>query len=426
MHVRRLILLTVALLSACGPAKVSGPAASPTSESVSPSASPAASSASVVGASCQGITSTVIGSTTAAPLFAFLETRRPGVKESEYAGSHDTLALAAPDGYARLRVSFPPRQVPDIGAAGGAVPVLQPEAVIAAGGVYLIDGHGAVCRIDRSGSTRNVTAFPLTSQQRAASFVVSPAGKQLMAAVLTYPTYSAGATSYQPVISGSWKLDIELAQAGGPATIIHHSEWPPYGPPGVNNIVMAGWDGSGPIAIVRSYEGIVSSGVDGLRWPGDLSVHAVRMNLDGTVGQALGPNTAAIDPNGCGLVFLEPRSGGVLCETAGGPGINSQVVVATVGGQVVWETPSGIAATGGFSLSPDGSRVAMDGTVVARDGSSVPLPNNFKTRGWLDSQTIVGLVTGSTPPTIGIIHLNAPNSVENWGFSGQFAGVLGG
>jgi hypothetical protein len=149
------------------------------------------------------------------------------------------------------------------------------------------------------------------------------------------------------------------------------------------------------------------------------------MNLDGTVGQALGPNTAAIDPNGCGLVFVGPESV-VGCETAGGPGIDSRVVVATVGGQLIWETPSGIAATGGFSLSPDGARVAMDGTVVSRDGSNVPLPNTFKTRGWLDSQTIVGLVTGSSPPTIGIVHLDAPNSVDNWGFSGQFAGALSG
>jgi hypothetical protein len=316
--------------------------------------------------------------------------------------------------------------VPDLSAADGAFPVLQPEAVVAAGGVYLIDGHGVVCRIDRSGSTRNVTTFPLTGRQQAVSFAVSRDGTQLMAAVLTYPLYSPGASSYQPVISGSWKLDIELAQAGAPAAVVHHSEKPPYGPPGVDNIVMAGWDASGPIAVVGSYEGIVSSGIDGLRWPGDLSVHAVRLNLDGTVGQGLGPNGTAIDSNGCGLVSLEPGGGPVLCETGGGPSSNSRIVIGTAAGQIVWETPSGIAASGGFALSPNGLHLAMNGTAVARDGSSLPLPKNFNTRGWLDSQTIVGLVRGSAPSTIGIVHLNAPNTLENWAFSAQFAGVLGG
>ena len=68
----------------------------------------------------------------------------------------------------------------------------------------------------------------------------------------------------------------------------------------------------------------------------------------------------------------------------------------------------------------------MDGMVVTGDGSTTPLPKNFETRGWLDSQTIVGLVTGSTSTTIGIVHLTAPNTVENWGFAGQFVGVISG
>src|SRR5919201_1646447 len=88
---------------------------------------------------CPGVTSAVLGSAIATPLFAFLETRRAGVKESEYAASHDTLTLVGPDGYARVRLSFPPRQEPDISAAGGAVPVLQPEAVVAADALYLVD-----------------------------------------------------------------------------------------------------------------------------------------------------------------------------------------------------------------------------------------------------------------------------------------------
>jgi hypothetical protein len=52
------------------------------------------------------------------------------------------------------------------------------------------------------------------------------------------------------------------------------------------------------------------------------------------------------------------------------------------------------------------------------------LPKNFSCRGWLDNQTVIGLVTNSTTPTIGVVNLRAPGGVENWGVTGEFVGVL--
>src|SRR5579864_5287898 len=398
-------LVACMLLAACaGPhsskAEQSAPPAPTTvSPSVSPNASAtAAPSPSPLSAECPGFTVTTVAAVTAStPLFAVLETRRAGAKESEYSGSHDTVTLAGFDGYAHVKVSFAPRSLPDM-SADGAVPMLQPEAVLAASGVYVIDGSGVVCRIDRYGTSQEVTTFPITSAHQAVSFAVSPNGAQLMAAVLTYPVFSPGSTAYQPVVSGAWELDLEVAAAGGTANVVRHLEEPwTSGPFSPNNIVMAGWDGSGPIGVVGSYEGL--GGLpepDGDRWPGDLSVHAVHLGLDGTIGATLGPNGAAIGPNGCGLVSLGP-AGAVLCETGGGMGIRPQVDVGTAAGQVLWTSPSSIFASGGVSLSPDGSVMAMDGWLVGNSGSTVALPQGFRPRGWLDDQTIIGFVSMSAP-----------------------------
>lgn len=363
--------------------------------------------------------------TASTPLFAVLETRRAGVKESEWSGSHDTIALAGFDGYAHVEATFTPRRVPDITANDSALPMLQPEAVVAAGAVYVIDGGGVICRIDRYGASQQVTTFPITSANQVVSFAVSPDGTQLMAVVLTYPTYSPGALPYQPTVSGSWELDIEIATAGGSAKVVRHLERDPSTPFYLSNIVMAGWDASGPIGVVGSYEGLTGGppNIDGDRWPGDLGVHAARIGRDGTIGATLGPNGSTIEPNGCGLVSLGPN-GAVLCESGGGLGIKPQVYVGASGGQILWSSPSSIFASGGVALSPDGSHLAMDGWLVGNDGSTVALPKNFNSRGWLDNQTLIGLVTNSATSSIGVIHASAPGVIENWGFSGQFVGVL--
>jgi len=371
---------------------------------------------------------TAIASATGSPitarvLFAVLETKRAGGQESEYAGSHDTIAIAGIDGFAVARATFAPRHIPQIPMAG---PVLYPEAYPAAGGVYFIDGAGVVRRLDPSGSTRKVTTFPLTSPQQGASFAVSPDGKQLIAAVLTYPTVapapstSAGEAPGAPfVTSGTWMLDLEVATDGGVAAVVHHWQSGATDYPGTNNgfrnLAIVGWDATGPIGMIDGYNGAQQTLYEGQRWAGG---HIIRLGLDGTLGTT--PLSADCTPVALG------DGGRVVCLLPGAGAHTGLVQVASSDGRVLWTAiqPTQTNQPGGFTLSPDGTRVAMDGVLVPQHGVDVSLPNNFMTRGWLNSDTVIGLIQGTEPMKIAILHLGAANAIENWGFSGQFVGML--
>jgi hypothetical protein len=359
-------------------------------------------------------------------LFAVLETRRAGAQESEYAGSHDTIAIAGMDGFAVARATFAPRHIPAIPMAG---PVLYPEAYPAAGGVYFIDGAGVVRRLEPSGSTRKVTSFPLTSPQQGVSFAVSPDGKQLIAAVLTYPTVApapsttAGQASGPPFItSGSWMLDLEVAADGGAAAVVKHwqsgaNDYPGSGT-GFRNLAIVGWDATGPIGMIDGYNGAQQTLYEGQRWAGG---HVIRLGLDGTLGAT--PLSADCTPVALG------DGGRIVCLLPGAGAHTGMLQVAGPDGLVLWTAiqPTQNNQTnqyGGFALSPDGTRVAMDGVLVPQHAVDLRLPDSFMTRGWLNSDTLIGLIQGTEPMKIGILHPGAANSIENWGFSGQFVGIL--
>lgn len=356
------------------------------------------------------------GQTPSPVLFAVLETRRAGAQESEYAGSHDTIAIAGLDGYARAKTTFTPRSIPQIGMAA---PVLQPEAYVAAGGVYFIDGNGLVRRLDSSGAVRKVTGFPITSAQQAVSLVVSPDGKQLMATILTYPTPvpNPSPNSGPPfTLSGSWALDIQSANDGGSATVVRHWQSQPEDYPGTakgfRNLVVAGWDSQGPLAMVDGYNGAQQVLVDGQRWAGG---HLVRLGFDGVIGADAGPANCSAD-------WLDDRGNVICTRTGSSPG---RVEVGTLDGRVVFSRAIDYnqqAMPGGYALSPDGQRLAMNGRMANRNGPNIALPANFLTRGWLDDQTIIGII-GTSKNLIGVIHLGTSQS-EDWGFSGQFVGVI--
>jgi hypothetical protein len=350
-------------------------------------------------------------------LFAVLETKRAGAQESEYFGVHDTIAIAGIDGFAVARATFAPRHVPVIPMAG---PVLYPEAYPAAGGVYFIDGSGVVRRLDPSGSTRKVTTFPLTSPQQGASFAVSPDGKQLIAAVLTYPTVvpapttSAGQAPAVPsTTSGSWSLDLELATDSGAAAVVHH--W--QGGTGFRNLAIVGWDATGPLGMIDGYNGAQQALFEGQRWAGG---HIVRLGLDGSVGAA--PLSTDCTPIALG------DGDRLVCLLPGAGAHTGLLQVASLDGQVLWTaiqpTQNIPGQPGGFTLSPDGTRIAMDGVLVPQHGVNVSLPDSFMTRGWLNADTLIGMIQGTEPMKIGILRLSAASSVENWGFSGQFVGIL--
>jgi len=359
-------------------------------------------------------------------LFAVLETKRAGAQESEYAGSHDTVAIAGDDGFAVARATFAPRHIPAIPMAG---PVLYPEAYPAAGGVYFIDGAGVIRRLDPSGSIRKVTTFPLTSPKQAASFAVSPDGHRLMAAVLTYPNVApapsppAGQAPGAPfTTSGSWMLDLEVAADGGAATVIHHWQGSatdyPGSSAGFRNLALVGWDSTGPLGMVDGYNGAQQTLFEGQRWAGG---HIVRLGLDGSLGAA--PLTADCTPVALG------DADRIICLLPGAGAHAGMLQVASLNGQVLWTaiqpTPDiQMGQAGGFTLSPYGTRIAMDGVLVPQHGVNVSLPITFMTRGWLSADTLIGMIQGTEPMKLGILRLSAPNSIENWGFSGQFVGIL--
>jgi hypothetical protein len=321
------------------------------------------------------------------------------------------MALAGLDGFAKAKTTFAPRHIPDVPMAGA---VLEPEATVAAGAAYYIDGHGLIRRLSPDGSIHTVTTIPLTSPQQSASFAISPDGKQLMAGLLTYPTVSPGPNSDTPFVeSGAWKLDLLAGTDGGSPTVVSHHETtitsPTGNPMGFHNVELVGWDAQGPIAVVDNALAIQNQPWDGMRW---YEGYLARINPDGSLGEALGGKDCK--------AFAPPVHGELVCVPYGQL---REVSVRTLDGTILWRgAPTfGPSAAGGFTLSTDGSRLAMDGSIVTLAGGlSVPLPPNFAPRGWLDPSTVIG-VKGSN---VAVLRLDRGNTVEDWGFSGLFVGLL--
>ena len=361
-------------------------------------------------------------------LFAVLEARHcrapePGSCENPLHAAHDTAAIAGPDGFAVAKTTFSPRTIPVV---GNAATVLDLEGQVAAGGLYFIDGTGVVRRLDPGGAVKTVATFAITSPQESASFAVSPDGTRLIAAVLTYPNHQDSSDPSQPfgTFTGPWRLELEAADAGGSTSTIRKWESAttqyPNSATGFTNFVLAGWDEQGPIVLAHATTGTQNAWLDQQHWfVGNLA----RLHADGTVGPVIGPADC--------LPYWRPVAGRLVCT--GTPGDNQSgtpVSVVSLDGSVVWSGnapalgPSQL--TGGFALSPDGTRLAMDGQVVTlTSGAALHLPANFTPEGWLSADTIIGLIPGThAAGTLGIVHTQDPQHVEDWGFSGGFVGTL--
>jgi hypothetical protein len=359
-------------------------------------------------------------------LLAVLEARhcqRPEPSTCEHPGQpvHDTAAIAGLDGFAVAKTTFSPRSIPVI---GNAATVLDLEGQVAGGGLYFIDGKGVVRRLEPGGAVKTVATFALTSPQQSASFAVSPDGAHLMAAVLTYPNHQDSSDPNQPfgTFSGPWRLELEAADAGGSTSTIRKWESGttqyPNSAAGITNIVLAGWDGLGPIVLAHATTGTQNAWLDQQRW---FTGNLARLRADGTVGPVIGPADC--------LPYWRPVAGRFACtRTPGDNQSGTPVSVVSLDGSVVWSgnAPAGSSVAGGFALSPDGSRLAMDGQVVTlASGATVRLPANFTPEGWLSGDTIIGLIPGAHPAgTLGTVHTQDPQRVEDWGFSGAFVGTL--
>jgi hypothetical protein len=366
-------------------------------------------------------------------LYAVLEARNNAPANAE-AQQHNVVAVAGLDGYARAKSMFTPRRYPVV---GNAATLLAPEAVIASGAVYFIDGAGTVRRLGPTGDLAVVATFPLTQKQQEVSFAVSPDGQKIIAASLTLPNIQwppppspSASPAPSPTPPGSYVLQVLEADAGGPTTML--SRWDSVNSPdmpgggGFQMLRLVGWDREGPVALVGAYLGTQQGLFDRQTLFGGHFAH-----LDLKTGLARQQILGACPGGSANGTWTQPWSispdGLVVCAV-----MNAKVSVRKPDGTKVLETsyPAPHGLGGAFALSPNGRQLAMDGQVVDVDGTIVGLPSSFVPQGWLDNVTVVGGIAmgplsrchGSFE--LGFVRLSTPTQVQDLGFCADFVGVV--
>ena len=332
--------------------------------------------------------------------------------------SHDTVAIAGLNAIARAHASFQARSKPYI---GNAATLLSPhEAYVVHGLVYYIDGLGSVWTMGADGRQAQVARFPIGLNQQEVSFAVSPDGCHLMATVLTAPNPSPPPSGVPfPGLNGTWKLDLMSADVGGAATTIRSwsSTAYPGQPGGIDNVVLAGWDATGPLVVVGSYLGTqAAEAVDNFEFVGGFVTH-----LDPTTrmpGTAIGGST-------CTVVQVSP-SGDITCAYIGNDNQSAVVSVISSSGQVEVQ-PFSAPGQPDVAVGP-GGMIAVTGQW--RNGSATgTLPSNFQPEGWIDANTIFGRLgtLGNPAGNAALAHLSGGGAtIENLGFAGDYVGMLSG
>jgi hypothetical protein len=390
---------------ACGSSAAAKPETSPSASPISSATAYPASSPSAV-------------PSPASMLYAVLEP--PALYQQ-----NTTVAIAGLDGYARAKAHFVPRSYP---YAPDSAVVMAPEAHVAAGVVYFIDGRGVVRALAPSGVVRQVATFPLALKQQEISFAVSPDGKQLVAAILTFPAVGKliSGTGWHELV-GPWKLQVDQAELGGTTIVLH--QWQATGQPsqpgGFANIVMAGWDAQGPVAVIGSNYSTQNPQFDHQTFYGG---HFANIDTrTGLAGSAFGGCQGNSQP------WSVAADGTTVCATSRAAEIGLTAVASVRSpGQPLWEPVLAAKAPfgfpGSFVLSEDGSRLAMDGAVASRSGPTLPLNEQFKPQGWLDADTLIGTQLNKADPNksdgMAYLRLSSPNRPVILGFAGEFVGTI--
>lgn len=323
--------------------------------------------------------------------------------------AHDVVAIAGIDGYAKAKQTFKPRMLPFIGNAGA---VLQPEARLAAGAVFYIDGAGVVRRLEVSGTVTRITSFPV-GQQQEVSFAVSPDGKHLVASVLTLPARnpSAQTAADPPYIAGSHAfLELFSADTGGVVRSLGRTDLGTA----INNskvLRVVGWDAVGPVVTLQqnlgSQQGSLGNGFEGFELA----------HLD-----SAGHPGSVITPADC-YPWQQLGDMSILCSNSS----YGDVRRIDASGKTLAKFPG---ASGPFlSLSPDGTWLAYHGGAQNRQGVHVSLPDKFFPEGWLDASTIVGYQDsktgfGASVGNVTLVRLSNPTQLDDLSFTGVLAGVL--
>jgi hypothetical protein len=270
-------------------------------------------------------------------------------------GAADRAEWVTVDGRVVASADYLPLPSPRIGNASFVYP---PEGWVVAGGLYFIDGHGVVRRLDPSGGVTAIATFPITLPQQLVSFIVRPDGGRLGAIVITLPAlknplpanpldgyFQPGAHAY---------LDLEWANAGGPTTTTLHKDL--TADPSVFGLptLLEGWDQSGPVATLHSIIGN-QDGLYGYPMGGDALVHVAE---DGTHLDQIGGDCSPADELFDGTIVCSDRTG---------------VTVRSSTGKVLWKTggtPETMCAAP--RLSPGGDQLAGCAPgIVSKDGHAV-------------------------------------------------------
>ena len=393
-----MLTVTAAVAAACTVQTVSTPSTSPPTAASTPSALPAQSDDH---------------------LFAVLQ-----VSGGDAAGptrlAHDGVAIMGRDGRVRARASFQPRRIPQICMAA---PVLQPEATVADGALFFMDGKGVVRRLDPDGSLADVAAFNIGSQDQFA-FAVRPDGRRVMASIITNPTYAASGDGPCGAQQGGWRQRVEVAAVGGIPSVLwsRDSNLPPsydgappeVAQPGFISTQLVAWDRTGPVELVGAYMAMQNDPYPpGHHWYGG---HLARAGEDGKPASTIGGADCrpwAIDLAGRTMCLNNP--------TSGAAGV---VTVRSSTGERLWSLSGG---TDHLALSPDGRRIAMTGAIVGANGSRQVLPRDFYPEGWLDATTLIGRHGGAPDDELGgnlaLLGLSSAK-VDDFGFRGSLAGVV--
>lgn len=329
----------------------------------------------------------------------------------------DTVAIVGVDGVARAKATFDVRPKPVI---GNAAPILVPEAHVAAGAVYYVDGHGVVRRLAVGSQPTKVATFGILTAQSEFSFAVSPDGQHLAASAFTYPPLGPPCDTpfCNPFTPGApYTIDFQTAAAGAtPATVRHETRAQDSNP--INHVpLVAGWIDSGPLMTTDQAVGTQDTVGDRF-WFGDVFT----MDETGHPGQLVGG--AGCHP------WTALHDGTVACaDNNSAPNVS----VHSAGGTALWS-----AISSGYmvylALSADANKLALENLgdpvhdVVESHGSPlITLPAKFHPQGFLDNNTVIGIKSdnpGDLQGEMSLVHLDNPSKVTDLGFAGSFVGVV--
>jgi len=333
-----------------------------------------------------------------------------GARGQRHAGqAPDTVLLARPDGTVVARATFKPAERPLI---TNAATIFPPQVRAAAGAAFYIDGDGVVRRLDRDGKITRVASFATSEPQHMTSFAVSPDGSRIMASVFTFGARGPGLPG--AITLGPSYDNLELAEAGGATRILSHVALAST----LGHFMVVGWDERGPVAGTGVL--IATQNLAPVGWESPV----YSLDLAGNItGQLAGDCTAA----------MEVPGGRFLCSGSAFAGKAARV--NSEDGSVLWTLPATVLSWDSAVLSPGAGVVALKpmgspsyhNHLYYRDGAQLPLPDDFRSTGWLDDGTLFGDQGDLNTAHLSTITVTSGHvgPVQRFPLDGAFAGTIG-